>query len=77
MDTISSHPIDILATSCCYVGFFCLILVSYSEDVPHKSPPSYKGQAVRFSYKITIGIGSIKGPTKLLRLPIRVISTEG
>eukprot|EP00794_Sanderia_malayensis_P009836 gene9836-10846_t len=48
----------------------------YTEKIPDNSPPSYKGQSIRFSYKITIGIGSINGPTKLLRLPIRVLGTE-
>ena len=38
--------------------------VTYSEKIPESAPPSYKGQSVRFSYKITIGIGSINGPTK-------------
>ncbi|XP_065060078.1 RAB6A-GEF complex partner protein 2-like [Rhopilema esculentum] len=50
---------------------------TYTEDIPPSAPPSYRGQAVRFSYKVTIGVGSINGPTKLIRLPIRVISTEG
>jgi len=51
--------------------------VNFSDDIPVTAPPSYQGHALRFSYKITIGIGTIKGPTKLIRLPLRVLSTEG
>lgn len=48
----------------------------YTEEIPVDAPPSYRGQAVRYSYKITVGIGSINAPTKLIRLPIRVLSTK-
>lgn len=56
-----------------------LIVVIYRECLPSDGPPSYRGQLVKYSYKITIGTQKVNSPIKLLRVPLRVlpISTLG
>ncbi|XP_023246479.1 RAB6A-GEF complex partner protein 2-like [Copidosoma floridanum] len=49
----------------------------YKETIPSDSPPSYRGQAVKYSYKITIGAQRVNSPIKLLRIPFRVLSLKG
>lgn len=45
----------------------------YREKIPSDSPPSYRGQLIKYSYKITIGAQRVNSPVKLLRIPIRVL----
>ncbi|KAG5891424.1 hypothetical protein JTB14_031490 [Gonioctena quinquepunctata] len=45
----------------------------YREKIPSDSPPSYRGQLVKYSYKITIGTQRVNSPVKLLRVPIRIL----
>ena len=45
----------------------------YRERIPSDSPPSYRGQLVKYSYKITIGTQRVNSPIKFLRVPIRVL----
>ncbi|XP_023029271.1 RAB6A-GEF complex partner protein 2 [Leptinotarsa decemlineata] len=45
----------------------------YREKIPSDSPPSYRGQLVKYSYKIAIGTQRVNSPVKLLRIPIRVL----
>ncbi|XP_011503748.1 PREDICTED: RAB6A-GEF complex partner protein 2 [Ceratosolen solmsi marchali] len=49
---------------------------TYKEIIPNNSPPSYRGQAVKYSYKISIGTQRVNSPTKLLRIPFRVLSLK-
>jgi hypothetical protein len=49
----------------------------YSELLPSEAPPSYRGQAVKYSYKITIGMQRVNCPIKLLRVPLRVLVVNG
>lgn len=49
----------------------------YSETLPNESPPSYRGQLVKYSYKITIGMQRVNCPIKLLRVPLRVLVISG
>ncbi|XP_066996470.1 RAB6A-GEF complex partner protein 2 isoform X3 [Anabrus simplex] len=49
----------------------------YSEALPSEAPPSYRGQAVKYSYKITIGMQRVNCPIKLLRVPLRVLVIKG
>ncbi|KAL1129568.1 hypothetical protein AAG570_012513 [Ranatra chinensis] len=49
----------------------------YSEVLPNEAPPSYRGQLVRYSYKITIGTQRVNCPIKLLRVPLRVLAING
>jgi hypothetical protein len=49
----------------------------YSEMLPSEAPPSYRGQAVKYSYKITVGMQRVNCPIKLLRLPLRVLVING
>lgn len=51
--------------------------VMYKETIPKEAPPSYRGQAVKYSYKITIGAQRIGCPIKLLRVPLRVLVLYG
>lgn len=46
---------------------------TYIEHIPNDSPPSYRGQLVKYSYKITVGTQRVNSPVKLLRVPIRVL----
>jgi len=53
------------------------LLDIYRETIPSDAPPSYKGQAVKYSYKITIGTQRVNTVIKLLRVPFRVLSLSG
>ncbi|KAH7965542.1 hypothetical protein HPB49_008694 [Dermacentor silvarum] len=48
----------------------------YKEAIPSSVPPSYKGQAVRYAYKVTIGAQRVNALTRLLRIPIKVFVVE-
>lgn len=52
---------------------FLNLLDFYKEKIPSDSPPSYRGQLVKYSYKITIGTQRVNSPVKLLYVPIRVL----
>lgn len=41
--------------------------------MPSDAPPSYRGQLVKYSYKVVIGTQRVNSPVKLLRVPIRVL----
>lgn len=45
----------------------------YREKIPADSPPSYRGQLVKYSYKIIISTQRVNHPVKFLRVPIRVL----
>uniref|UniRef100_A0A8C2X0S7 GP1 homolog, RAB6A GEF complex partner 1 n=1 Tax=Cyclopterus lumpus TaxID=8103 RepID=A0A8C2X0S7_CYCLU len=49
----------------------------YSEIVPIDGPPSFRGQAVKYVYKLTIGCQRVNSPIKLLRVPFRVLVLQG
>lgn len=49
----------------------------YSDIIPFDGVPSYKGHAVKYSYKITVGTSRVQGQSKLLRLPIRILVLQG
>ncbi|XP_002740566.1 RAB6A-GEF complex partner protein 2-like [Saccoglossus kowalevskii] len=49
----------------------------YRERIPRDAPPSYKGQSVKYSYKVTIGTQRLNSATKLLRIPFRVLVVYG
>jgi len=55
----------------------CHISDLYSEVLPSEAAPSYRGQAVKYSYKITIGMQRVNCPIKLLRVPLRVLVVNG
>ncbi|XP_060781186.1 RAB6A-GEF complex partner protein 2 isoform X2 [Neoarius graeffei] len=50
---------------------------TYSELVPTDGPPSFRGQAVKYVYKLTIGCQRVNSPIKLLRVPFRVLVLHG
>jgi len=50
---------------------------SYIETVPHTASPTYRGSAVKYSYKVTIGTQRLNSQTSMLRVPIRVLSISG
>ncbi|XP_044728554.1 RAB6A-GEF complex partner protein 2 [Chrysoperla carnea] len=45
----------------------------YQEVLPNDGPPSYRGQAIKYSYKITIGTQRVNSPIKLLRVPLKIL----
>ncbi|XP_022644969.1 RAB6A-GEF complex partner protein 2-like [Varroa jacobsoni] len=44
----------------------------YREKLPPGLPPSYKGQMVKYSYKISIGTQKINAASKLFKIPLKV-----
>lgn len=54
-----------------------MITVLYKETISCDAPPTYRGQLVKYAYKITIGTQKLGAPTKLLRVPLRVIVLQG
>ncbi|ERE83214.1 putative retrograde Golgi transport protein RGP1 like protein [Cricetulus griseus] len=46
---------------------------SYSEVLPTEGPPSFRGQSVKYVYKLTIGCQRVNSPITLLRVPLRVL----
>lgn len=49
----------------------------YKETLPSNAPPSYKGQCIKYAYKITIGAQRVNAVIKLLKIPIRVLVLTG
>ncbi|XP_013390903.1 RAB6A-GEF complex partner protein 2-like [Lingula anatina] len=49
----------------------------YKEGIPKDVPPSFKGQSVKYSYKLTIGTQKLECPARLLRVPFRVLVLYG
>ncbi|XP_075221837.1 RAB6A-GEF complex partner protein 2 isoform X2 [Lycorma delicatula] len=49
----------------------------YTEVLPSESPPSYRGQLVKYSYKITVGTQRVNCPIKQLRVPLRILVFSG
>lgn len=60
-----------------YLIILILLTDIYRETIPSDAPPSYRGQAVKYSYKITIGTQRVNTVIKLLRVPFRVLSLSG
>lgn len=51
---------------------------SYRETVPPPAPPSYRGAAIKYSYKLTVGTQRLgQRSVSLLRVPVRVLSISG
>ena len=47
---------------------------SFSETVPASAPPTYRGAAVKYSYRLTVGSQRLDSKTvSLLKVPIRVL----
>ena len=57
--------------------FLFLPSVAFEDVIPSDAPPSYRGQAIKYSYKLIIGAQMLEHPTKLLRLPFRVLVLHG
>ncbi|XP_046971747.1 RAB6A-GEF complex partner protein 2 [Vanessa cardui] len=45
----------------------------YRESLPIEAPPSYRGTAVKYSYKITIATQKVGSHIKMVRIPFRVL----
>jgi len=51
---------------------------SYTETVPSSAPPTYRGAAIKYSYKLTVGTQRLDCRTvSMLKVPIRVLSVSG
>ena len=49
----------------------------YQETVPPTAPPSYRGAAIKYSYKLTVGTQRLgQRNVSLLRVPVRVLSVS-
>jgi len=48
----------------------------FTENIPYNAPPSYRGHAVKYSYKLCIGSQKLGEATTLQRLPIRILSVD-
>ena len=50
----------------------------HSETLPADDlPPSFRGHAVKYLYKMTVGLQDLHRPVRLLRLPLRVLVLSG
>ncbi|EDV26488.1 uncharacterized protein TRIADDRAFT_54544 [Trichoplax adhaerens] len=49
----------------------------YVETLPYNCPPSYRGNNVKYAYKLSIGFQKLHSSMKLLRIPMRVINING
>ena len=46
----------------------------FTETVPASAPPTYRGAAIKYSYKLTVGTQRLDSRSvSLLRVPIRVL----
>lgn len=46
------------------------------ERIPANAPPSYRGHAVKYSYKLVVGSQRLGQPATLYRLPLRIMSVD-
>ena len=49
-------------------------LFHFNDRLPGNSPPSFNGSAVKYFYKITIGIQRVNSSIQLLRMPLKVLN---
>jgi len=49
----------------------------YREQLPASGPPTYRGQLLKYVYKITIGVQKLGSSIKLMRIPLRVVLLQG
>ncbi len=57
--------------------YFSYDLDSYSETISTHVPPTFRGNYVKYSYKLTIGTQRVNCPTSLIRVPFRVLVIPG
>ncbi len=48
----------------------------YEETLPSNLPPSFRGQAVKYSYKLKIGLQRVGAAVKLLHVPFRLMTWQ-
>jgi len=48
----------------------------YEETLPSDLPPSFRGQAVKYSYKLKIGMQKVGSQIKMLHLPLRLMTWQ-
>lgn len=48
----------------------------YQETLPSSLPPSFRGQAIKYSYKLKIGLQRVGAPVKLLNIPFRLMTWQ-
>lgn len=49
-------------------------LFHFNDRLPGNSPPSFNGSAVKYFYKLTIGIQRVNSSIQLLRMPLKVLN---
>jgi len=62
-----------LYENCHYFSF----LVWYREVLPLDGPPSFRGQILKYAYKLTVGTQRIHSHIRLLHVPIKVLVLQG
>lgn len=50
---------------------------TFDEVIPTDAPPSFRGQAVKYSYKVIVGTQRHERATKMVRVPFRVLVLYG
>ncbi|XP_005105226.1 RAB6A-GEF complex partner protein 2 [Aplysia californica] len=50
---------------------------TFEEVIPTDAPPSFRGQAVKYSYKVIVGTQRLEKATKMVRVPFRVLVLYG
>jgi hypothetical protein len=53
------------------------VLVYYKETLPKGIPPSYRGHAVRYWYKVAIGTQRVGSPIKIMQIPVKLLVIHG
>ncbi|EFX88834.1 hypothetical protein DAPPUDRAFT_221054 [Daphnia pulex] len=48
----------------------------YEETIPSNLPPSFRGQAIKYSYKLKIGLQRVGASVKLLHVPLRLMTWQ-
>ena len=51
--------------------------VTFEDTIPSDTPPSFRGQAVKYSFKVIIGMQRPGARTELIRIPFRVMVMPG
>jgi hypothetical protein len=59
-----------------FLIIFGVNLDIYEETIPSNLPPSFRGQAIKYSYKLKIGLQRVGASVKLLHVPLRLMTWQ-
>jgi hypothetical protein len=46
-------------------------------QLPRAIPPSYRGEAITYTYQVSIGAQQVGQPAELIKIPFRVLPVSG